>query len=400
VPDRSPWWSVVAALVLGATGAPLGAQQFEFGGQVRPRFEARDPLLGGGSDAFTSMRVRAQMDVAVTSGVRAYVQLQDVRLWGEEEGTLSDFDSDGFDLHQGWVELGDEEGLFRRARVGRQEVIFGGERLIGAVGWAPQARAFDGVVVTAGAGPFLVDLFGLQVAESAADTQLEDGGLVGAYGVWALSDARSLDLYGFVDLVDGEASTREGTFGARYQAESGPWVYRVEASGQLGRRRGRDVSAFMVGVRLGRGFLEQRLRATLWYDILSGDDDPVSGDLNAFRAPYSTGHKFYGFADLFTGIPAQTGDRGLQDIAGKLAFDVVDDWSVGVDVHAFRLAATGGGYPGRLGEEVDLTVTHAYAPGVEVQAGFSHVWDGPALREVGRLAENMYFGYLMLSVAF
>lgn len=391
----------LAALTVLALAAPSAtAQEVGFGGQVRPRLEARDPMPGGGADAFTSMRVRAELDARLQSGVRAFVQFQDVRFWGEETSTLGDFRADGFDVHQGWVELGDGEGAFRAARVGRQEVALGGERLIGAVGWTQQGRAFDGVRLTAGRGPLAVDLFAFQVGESAAPARPEDAGVVGAYGVWSLSGDRSLDLYVVGDLEDGDGGTRDVTVGARYAAAPGPWRYRLEGSGQVGTRSGRDVAAYMVGLRAGRSFAGGRAEATLWYDYLSGDETPATGEIGAFRTLYATNHKFYGYADLFLDVPNQTGGHGLQDPAVKLSFEPVDGWSAEADFHAFRLADAGAGIRSRLGEELDLTVIHRYAEGVTFQAGFSQVWGGPGLRDLGRLADDLHFAYVMLSAAF
>lgn len=399
---RSTWLpgACAALMLLGFAAPQAAAQEVRLGGQVRPRLEIRDPLPGGGAEAFTSMRVRAALDAHLESGIRAFVQVQDVRFWGEENGTLADFRADGFDLHQGWVELGDGAGAFRSVRVGRQEAAFGGERLIGAVGWTQQGRAFDGVRLSTGRGPLIVDLVAFQVGESAAPTRAEDAGVVGAYGVWTLDEERSVDLYVIGDLEDGDGGTRDATFGARYAAASGPWRYRLEGSGQLGTRVGRDVAAFMVGLRAGRSFSEGRARATLWYDYLSGDETPATGDVGAFRTLYATNHKFYGYADLFLDVPAQTGGRGLQDPAVKLSFEPVEAWSAGADFHAFRLARAGGGIDGRLGEELDLTLTHRYAEGVTLQAGFSQVWGGPGLRDLGRLTGDLQFAYVMLSAVF
>ena len=45
--------------------------------------------------------------------------------------------ANGLDLHQGYISLGSQgDGLF--GRFGRQEVNFGGQRLVGAVGWTQQ----------------------------------------------------------------------------------------------------------------------------------------------------------------------------------------------------------------------------------------------------------------------
>lgn len=56
---------------------------------------------------------------------------------------------------------------------------------------------------------------------------------------------------------------------------------------------------------------------TLWYDHLSGDDDPSDGTVRVFDTLFATNHKFYGLADYFLNIPVQTVGRGLQDLALK-----------------------------------------------------------------------------------
>lgn len=378
---------------------PAFAQEVELGGQVRPRYEVRDPL-DGGTEAFTSMRTRAALRARVAPGVRAFVQLQDVRFWGEETSTLGDFSADGLDLHQGWTELGDGDGAFRAARVGRQEVVYGGQRLVGAVGWTPQARAFDGVKVTTGGDAFRLDLFGFQVADAHAASNAADAELAGAYGVWTVAEGRTLDLYGMLNRREAAADTREGTFGARYVAADGPWSYRAEASVQTGTRSDVDVGAWMTGVRAGRAFAGGRARLTLWYDYLSGDADPGDGEDGSFNTLYATNHKFYGFADLFLNVPVHTAGRGLQDAAIKLAIEARDDVRLGADLHHFRVAEPGNGVDARLGEELDLTLAWEYAPGVTAQGGFSYVVQGEGLADVGRLGEDMVFSYLMLSAVF
>lgn len=385
--------------VFVAPTPPAVAQDVELGGQVRPRYEVRDSP-GGGTEAFTSMRTRAELAARVAPGVRAFVQLQDVRVWGEERGTLADFSADGLDLHQGWVEVGDRSGTFRAVRVGRQEVVYGGQRLIGAVGWTPQARAFDGVKLTTGSDALRLDLFGFQIADAFTPTNADDAGLAGVYAVWTVTDDRTLDLYGILNRREGAAETREGTFGVRYAAASGPWSYRTEGSLQAGTRADEDVGAWMAGVRVGRAFAADRARVTLWYDYLSGDTDAGDGETGVFNTLYATNHKFYGFADLFLDIPVHTGGLGLQDAAVKLSLTLRDDVRLGADLHAFRVAEPGGGVDGRLGEELDLTVGWEYAPGVTLQGGFSYVVGGEGLEELGRLTGDMVFSYLMLSASF
>ena len=68
------------------------------------------------------MRVRTQMVASLESDVDLMIQLQDVRLWGEEKNTLTDYSADKFDLHQGYVhlkKLGDGD---HSLKIGRQMV--------------------------------------------------------------------------------------------------------------------------------------------------------------------------------------------------------------------------------------------------------------------------------------
>ncbi len=162
-----PWILALALAGIPASGGV--AQEVTFGGQVRPRYEFRD-TAGTGSDGFTSMRVRAHVSATLERQVKVFVQIQDVRLWGEETSTLGDFQADNFDLHQGYVEVQQSptEALSLRARIGRQEAAFGAERLIGPVGWTQQSRSFDGVRLSAHGGFGTVDVIGFRLAEATA----------------------------------------------------------------------------------------------------------------------------------------------------------------------------------------------------------------------------------------
>lgn len=389
---------LVAALLVGPPGVP--AQQVRFGGQVRPRYELRDPARDGRRDDFVSMRVRAQVSAALERDVRVFVQLQDVRLWGEEGGTLSDFRADNFDLHQGYVEL---EGLgapWLALRIGRQEAAFGEERLIGPVDWSQQGRSFNGVRATARRPWGSLDLLAFKLGDRTADARRDDEAFFGAYGVVGAGAAGALDVYALHNRARGQATTDQGTVGARWAGRAAGVSYRGEASYQFGERGGRDVAAYMLAGSAGVTGAGGRGGLTLWYDYLSGDGDPSHGEVRVFETLFATNHKFYGYADLFTDIPAHTGGRGLQDAAVKLSWKLRDDAVLNLDLHAFRVAQRGALKSGRLGEEVDLTATWRYAPGVTLLWGFSYVVQGDALAELGRLSRDLSYAYLMLTASF
>ncbi len=393
-------------LALGGTAASAMAQELTFGGEVRPRFELRDLV---GVDAvrseFTSMRTRLSAGVELEPNVSAYVQLQDVRVFGEEGSTLGDFSADGLDLHQGWLELGDAGADALSIRVGRQEAAYGGQRLLGAVNWAQQGRSFDGARIryrpsaTAVVDGLAFRLRDSQTAPGAAPDQ-------SLYGVYSTIEAAgALDLFALADthkepLVDG---TRY-TVGARWLSNRGPWSWRAEAAYQGGGLDGalgpRTFAAFMLGGRVSTEVADG-LTAMLWYDYLSGDSDPGDDTARVFDTLFATNHKFYGYMDFFTNIPVDTNQRGLQDLALKGVYVLGEGRTLHADLHSFRLAASDGLTSGHIGEELDLTYGWAYAPGVTLTGGLSYFLAGSDVPPgISSPANDQVFGYVMADVQF
>jgi hypothetical protein len=390
---------VLPLIFLCASSVLAVAQEVTFGAQVRPRTEYRDPV-GGGDDAFTSMRVRAHLNAALKQNVRVFVQVQDVRIWGEESSTLGDFDADNFDLHQGFIELGSSNDHLM-ARIGRQEMNLGGQRLVGAVDWTQQGRSFDGARARAG-GPWGgITLFGYQLADATSPDIDDDALFLGAHGEIKNVAGGTLGLYALYDHADVTlANTNQGTLGARLAGTASGVVYRGELYFQTGDRGGADVEAFMVGARVGTQFAGGKGRVTAWYDYLSGDDDPTDNTTKVFATLFATNHKFYGFADLFLNIPAHTAGLGLQDLALKGSYAVRNDLTVAADLHTFHVAKQGLLTTKHLGEELDLTGRFRYSPNVTFVGGLSYVFAADGFAEIGRLSEDMTWLYIMLNASF
>lgn len=397
---RNATAGILTAAAFLLSPLPGLAQDVTLSGQVRPRTEYRDPSGPAGSQAWTSMRTRIAALFESAGPVSAFVQFQDVRIFGEEASTLGDFNADNLDLHQGWVEVGTDNSR-ALLRVGRQEAVYGGERLVGAVNWTQQARSFDGARATIRATDRLdVDLLGFQISETAAPQRDVDATFWGAYGVWDAGQGRTLDLFTlrqYVSLDGGD--TDQWTTGLRYVARTGDFDYRLEGAWQAGERDGADVSAFLLGARVGRSFAEGKAGLTLWLDYLSGND-PTSSDVGVFETLYATNHKFYGYADLFLDIPVHTAGRGLVDMALKGRLQVTDDWAANLDVHQFRVAEDDGLEASDLGTEIDLTLTRSLFHGLRISGGAAYVVAGDALGPVRGISEDVTFAYLMLDVAF
>ena len=398
-------WTIrktLTLLALLALPSLLGAQasnQVTFGGQVRPRFESRTPV-DGSWNSFTSMRVRAALEARLEGNVRVFVQLQDVRFFGEENNTLSDYRADNFDLHQGFVELTEVPSLGGVLRVGRQELALGEQRLVGVVNWAQQGRSFDGLRYTApSSGRMRVDVFAMKLREDPLGTQDWESSFAGAYGTLPIGDAGSLDVYGLLTTDSRENNGGELTFGGFWKGVAGPIDLRIEGNLQTGERNGTNVSAYMVGVRAGAQ-IHQSATATLWYDYLSGDDDPDDDEIGVFNTLFATNHTFYGLADYFLDIPVHTGGLGLRDAAVKFAFVLSPKTGLKVDLHNFQSAKEGDLSTRSLANELDLTLTYQLSSPLTVISGYSYVQANDGIRELERLSENAQWVYVMLNAAF
>jgi hypothetical protein len=357
--------------LLATLAIPLPGQELPkvtFSGEVRFRGEWDGRTVGVGDDAATLSRIRLGAGVALTSWIRAFAQLQDARAWGTEGNTLTDASADQLDLHQGYAELGTADGV--RGRLGRQEVILGDERLVGAAGWNNTGRAFDGARALGTASGFEWTAFWMNVAERDAlqttgtDPQAnqgegDDGWLIGGFGSRKFGGTTAE----LTALFDQDAVTPESyTVNLRLHGAAGAFLYEAAGAYQFGP----DRSAYFASGRAGFAAKPGSLAVQL--DYLSGDDDPTAGDAKAFNTLYATNHRFYGYMDYFLNIPGQLDEAGLVDAMLRGSVDLSSVTRLRVDLHHFRLARERAGER-TLGTEVDLVGTWAMATVAGLEAG-------------------------------
>src|SRR5690242_9883284 len=114
-------------------------------GEYRVRFEG----LGNGAfksdndDAYVLGRARVNTTVIPTRWLKLQFQGQDAQVWGRNAKPDGPPYEDTFDVRQAYVEVGSLESSKLGLRVGRQELFFGEQRLIGHLNWTNTARSFD-----------------------------------------------------------------------------------------------------------------------------------------------------------------------------------------------------------------------------------------------------------------
>ncbi|MEO6851765.1 MAG: alginate export family protein [Mucilaginibacter sp.] len=137
--------------------------QFIISGQLRTRGELRDGYgtlesIANKNAAFISQRTRLTFDFK-SSKIIFHSSLQDVRLWGQDASTVSSADGSKLELHEAWAEIilsNKKDTSFKKSpfdyfavKIGRQELVYDDERLLGGLDWLQQARRHDAIVLKA-----------------------------------------------------------------------------------------------------------------------------------------------------------------------------------------------------------------------------------------------------------
>src|SRR6185503_19633481 len=101
------------------------------------------------------------------------VQAQDARV-AKKNGTVAAPFKATIDLRMAYADLGAATGR-ATVRLGRQELVFGEQRLVGHVSWANAARTFDGARATIRSKKLVVDAFATSVVRILPDKWDQSG---------------------------------------------------------------------------------------------------------------------------------------------------------------------------------------------------------------------------------
>lgn len=367
-------------------------------GEIRPRTEAREPV-DGTWDIFTSMRTRIGLHAQLGETLNLFFQVQDVRGWGEEENAR-DRAADAVDFHQAYLEVDDLPAIGGRVRAGRQEVDIGESRLMGAPNWGQAGQTFDGARWFRPRGAGTVGLTYLQIRENSSPVHDDSQAFLAVSYAFDLREGEAGEVYVVHDRDTEAAPNRQTSVAGIWRKEMGRLGLRLQGIYQTGEREGLDVEAYLLAASGTVEVLDGNGTITLWYDRLSGDDDPGDDVVKSFSTLFGARNRFYGRADYFVDIPRDTGGLGLQDAALKLGWIARADLSLNLDIHAFRTEVDGGLPSRRLGEEVDAWARYRAREYLTLQAGASVIRAGPAMEALQRLDGTGSFLYFMSSVSF
>ena len=115
----------------------------QLGGQIRGRVEGPSgtSLVNNSSDADDASRIRVDFGIKPVSWLRFFAEAQDARTEGYNSPIAPSTLYDPLDLRQAYIDLRTKGPVTLELRAGRQELAFGGERLIGPADRACLARS-------------------------------------------------------------------------------------------------------------------------------------------------------------------------------------------------------------------------------------------------------------------
>ena len=418
---------------------------WDIGGQFRARLEVKDYFATPGQ--------AGQVDFRKTHGDanNTYLLLRqkvhagynddwfNVFLEGEESSSTGDkrnpnLESDQFDLHQGYVTLGNLQEFPLQAKVGRQELIYGDERLIGAFDWNNIGRSFDAVKARYLIGTnSWVDAFTSHVVipkDNNFDFSNNYDTFSGLYAssrdllpwqesqVYFLARNTSQNAPNFETgaLVPLPSPRNIYTPGFRLKSLPGKldgFDYGLEADYQFGRYvpvtgaapvavpgRSLKQEAYMGHLEAGYTWaLECAPRAGLEFNYASGDKNPNDNTHGTFDTLFPTTHSMVGIMDLYS-------LQNIEDLRLNLSVKPTKKFTVFTSYRGVWLATaadsfylsnqtprTGGTVDGHngyalnpsydrfVGTEADLVLTYNFTSYAQVQGGYGHFFTGDYVKE-------------------
>lgn len=298
-----------------ATDAAGAASPVRLGGELRIRIESLDrPDFGLSDPGYTSVMTRGlvQAEVALGDAARVYLQASIAQESGRPDGPRA-FDESRADLAQGYVELPVGDAT---VRIGRQELVSAGNRLLGMRDAAPLRRAFDGIRGEVRLGRAVGTAFALRPVLNRPGA-LDDR-----------PDANDLFAGATLDVPSGSDGTlgvflfrrhlarapnapdTRATLGARYRRDGSRW----DLSSQLAVQRGNvgriPVQAWSGSIEIGRKLHDPSTRVAVQLGAASGDrsDDGRIGTFDSLYpnlGAYSEAPIYYPANQINLGVRAE-----------------------------------------------------------------------------------------------
>ncbi len=375
-------------LIMVITVVCVEAQNFNFqpGVEIRPRI-----IFDGGYQTpktdttkiqvYLSQRTRLNADFSCEK-LRAYVSLQDVRIWGDdnnykETGTLGNTES--LSLHQGWFTVSFNKSLSLKA--GRQILAYDDQRIFSARNWNDYQVSYDALLLKYEKSRNRVDLGLSWNAQNAKVPSYPENKIKLFDFIRYERQFRDYTVSG-LGLITGNSTSDtsdriylRATWGLNIIYLKNNFQARISAYYQHHlNKAGEKLSAVCFSVFLKKRILTEKIWASACLDFLSGNKDDSVKTNHRFDIFYGTRHRYYGSMDYFNQIPEQ----GLQDYWLSAGMKPLEKLDLQITYHYFLFAADQRNPQNNLqlensflGQEIDFAFTWKPVEQMTIEAGYS-----------------------------
>ncbi len=357
------------------------------------------------TDRYLLNRLRFDSQILPTKWLKFEFQSQDSRAFEREEGPKPPY-ADTWDLRLAYVQLGGLEQYHTFFRLGRQELAFGDERLIGNSNWTNVARSFDGYSAAMKFGKFRLDAFAASVVvisntnNGGVSPHTPGNDIEGLYGEMAnVIPDTTLQPY-FLwrrdpgqKMGSGALATEDfGTAGFRWVGKLPQgFSFNTENAIQRGSLGSNSVAAWASHVQLGYAFpkeLQFHPKYMAEFNYSSGDKAAKDSVHSTFDTLYASGHDKIDFAD-------QVGWKNVEEVRTGPDFQLHKKFSTAIryadiwlaNAHDSLYAANGtatitraNGTAGTwVGQEFDGTVIYSLTRTSQLGGGYGYLLPGTFL---------------------
>ena len=368
-------------LLMAITVTAQEENQFTIDAQLRTRGEINHGSIyprktDEGLALFANERARLSLGY-IRDRLEVKLSAQHAGVWGQDAMNTT---NGRVSMNEAWAKLDFGQGFF--AQVGRQQLSYDDERILGSGDWNVAGNWHDALRLG----------YDRNLMKAHAVISLNQNGenIRGHYYASGAMPYKALALLWWhldsgvipfgVSLM-GMNLTYEGgsrgkssmqhmqTFGTHLTYAPNSLDFAASFYVQTGKNQyGYKVSAFMGSFRAGVT-LNPYWQLHAGYDYLSGNDGRNTNQ-HAFDPLYGTHHKFYGAMDYFTGSV----NCGLQDITCGVTTNLSRRFSLGLDYHGLLCAEKIGNRDKMLGHELDLQASWTMMPDAVVTAGYSRMF--------------------------
>ncbi len=360
---------------------------------------------------FAGQRARLTFDYK-QNNIQLYTSIQDARTWGDE---VQGKELQGLQVNELWLEIRLNKAL--ALKMGRQELVYDDQRLLGNLDWANVTISHDALLLKYNNynSSFKWHLGGAfnQVGEPVSGTFYPLNNYKALGFTWMKKTFNKGHALSATAVVNGMNSTVHDaprmkatyTVGPLYSYNANGWAGYAGIYYQGGKIAvGLQQSAFMLNAYGAKNI--RKITVGLGFDYLSGNGKNTAANRSqSFSTLYATNHKFYGYMDYFLNIPADAKQLGLTDLYARLSYRHTKQLSATLDIHRLALAneSVQGAYVIKkpLGIEPDLLVDYFPSQIMHLQIGYSLLFANKNMEYIKGGNSNGFntWAYVMLKVS-